>query len=111
VVRAVADYAALALKGQGEIVIGDNPSIDADFKVLCERTKLDQFAGFYPKVFGVNCRVLDLRPRRTDDLAVYGFKSRTVPLTGDPEGSSVLNLGRKSLFYGMNPLLFRGVFT
>lgn len=111
VVRAVADYVALALKGQGEIVIGDNPSIDADFKVLCEKTKLDQFAAFYPKMFGVKCRVLDLRPRRTDDLSVYGFKSRTVRLDGDPEGSSVLNLGCKSLFYGMNPLLFRGVFT
>ena len=111
VVRAVADYAALALKGEGEIVIGDNPSIDADFKILCEKTHLDQFAAFYPKTFGVKCRVLDLRPRRTDDLAVYGFKSRTVALDGDPEGSSVLNLGRKSLFHGMNPLLFRGVFT
>lgn len=111
VVRAVADYAALALKGEGEIVIGDNPSIDADFNILCQKTSLDQFEGFYPKAFGVKCRVLDLRPRRTDDLSVYGFKSQTVQLTGDTEGSSVLNLGRKSLFHGMNPLLFRGVFT
>jgi len=111
VVRAVADYVAIALHGQGEITIGDNPSIDADFAKICERTGLDQFAAFYPKTFGVSCRVLDLRPRKTDNLAYYGFKSRTVPQPGDPAGSSVLNLGKKSLFFGMNPLLFRGVFT
>ena len=111
VVRAVADYAALALQGEGEILIGDNPSIDADFKVLCQKTGLDRFAAFYPEAFGVKCRVLDLRPRRTDDLTYYGFKSRTVTLAGDPEGSSVINLGRRSLFYGLNPLMFRGVFT
>lgn len=111
VVRAVADYVALALRGEGEIVIGDNPSIDADFSLLCQKTGLNRFADFYPETFGVKCRVLDLRPRRTDDLFYYGFKSRTVPLTGDPEGSSVINLGRRSLFHGLNPLLFRGVFT
>ncbi len=111
VVRAVADYAALALRGRGEIVIGDNPSIDADFKILCQKTALDRFAQLYPALFGVPCRVLDLRPRRTESLLDYGFKGRTAPLAGDPEGSTVLNLGRRSLFYGMNPLLFRGVFT
>src|SRR5262249_34054310 len=41
----------------------------------------------------------------------YGYKSRTRLQPGDPEGSSVLNLGERSYFYGMNPLLFRGVFT
>lgn len=111
VVRAVADYAAIALKGRGEIVIGDNPSIDADFDILCEKTSLRRFESFYPEHFGVPCRVLDLRPRRTDNLFYYGFKERTVAQSGDPEGSSVLNLGKRSLFYGMNPLLFRGVFT
>ena len=28
------DYVAIALKNEGEIVLGDNPSIDADFDKL-----------------------------------------------------------------------------
>lgn len=110
VIRVVADYAFIALKGQGEIIIGDNPSIDADFEALCRVTKMDAFAPFYEEL-GVPCRVLDLRPMRTNNLTNYGFKSKTLEQTGDPEGNSVLNLGRQSYFYGLNPLLFRGVFT
>jgi len=111
IVRAVADYAAIALKGQGEIIIGDNPCIDADFNRLLEITQLHLFESFYRDNFGVNCRVLDLRPMRTDNLYYYGFKSKTKQLKGDPESSSIINLGEKSYFYGMNPLLFRGVYT
>ena len=111
VVRAVADYAALALRGRGEIVIGDNPCIDADFDEILRLTQLRAFERLYRERFGVPCRVLDLRPRCTRDLKFYGFRSKTDKLAGDPEGSSVLNLGERSLFYGLNPLLFRGVFT
>ena len=30
---------------------------------------------------------------------------------GDPKGVSVVNLGKESLLYGLNPSLFRGVFS
>jgi uncharacterized protein (DUF362 family) len=110
VIRAVADYVAIALKRSGEIVIGDNPSIDADFKKISETTNLTRFEKFYHQN-GTNCRVLDLRPRITDELANYGIKKKTKKQSGDPEGNTVLNLADKSCFYGMNPLLYRGVFT
>ena len=110
VVRAVADYVAIALQGKGEIVIGDNPSIDANFAILLEKTQLDRFEELYRKR-GVQCRVLDLRPLITDDLRYYGFRSKVKKQSGDPEGESIINLGRHSAFKGMNPLFFRGVFT
>ena len=110
VIRAVTDYAAIALKGKGEIVIGDNPSIDADFKKLSTITGLGQFEKLY-RTQGVDCRVIDLRPQITEDLNYYGCKSKTVKQTGDPEGQSIINLGKHSFFFGMNPLFFRGVFT
>ena len=110
VLRAVADYVAIALKGQGEIIIGDNPSIDADFDELDKLTQIRSFEGIY-RARGINCRVSDLRPKRTDNLKYYGFKSKTVPQPGDPEGSSVINLGKHSCFVGVNPYLFRGVFS
>jgi uncharacterized protein (DUF362 family) len=111
VVRAVADYAAIALQGRGEIVIGDNPSIDADFSQILKHTRLQTLPPFYCAQFGLRCRVLDLRPVWTPRLAEYGFQSRTETLAGDPEGSSLLNLGRRSRFFGIDPAQFRGVFT
>ena len=38
VIEAVADRVAVALQGQGEIMIADNPSIDADFEELMMHT-------------------------------------------------------------------------
>lgn len=111
VVRAVADFAAIALHGRGEIVIGDNPSIDANFDLLRERTRLDALPAVYHDHFGTTCRVLDLRPLWTPALADYGFRGGTAALAGDPEGSSILNLGRASRFFGMDSSQFRGVFT
>jgi uncharacterized protein (DUF362 family) len=111
VIRAIADYAAIALEGRGEIVIGDNPSIDADFTKILAATNIGLFPNLYRDQFGVSCRILDLRHRRTDNLEYYGFQTKTVPQTGDPEGSMVLNLGKHSYFFGMNSLLFRGVFN
>lgn len=111
VVRAVADYVAIALRGRGEIVIADNPSIDADFGRVLAVTRLDELVPFYREHFGVACRVLDLRPRWTPDLACYGFATKTAGLAGDPEGSTRINLGARSALCGLNPLLFRGVFS
>lgn len=110
VVRAIADYVAIALRGRGEILIGDNPSIDADFSRLLAATSLPAVAALYPQRFGVPCTVLDLRPCWCADLADYGVEERMQPLAGDPRGDTVVNLGEGSFFAGCNPLLFRGVY-
>lgn len=107
VIRVMADYVAKALQGQGEIVIGDNPSIDADFDKLMELVQLKDLETKYD----VPCRFIDLRPLRCVDLKDYGKKRKMKSQTGDPEGSTTINLGKASLFYGINPFLFRGVFT
>jgi len=106
VIRAVADYVTIALKGRGNMIIGDNPSIDADFNQLCEKTQLHRFSELYD-----NCEVLDLRPHICDDLKNYGFKSKMKEQNGDPMGSTVVNLGKKSMFYGMNNKRFRGIYS
>jgi len=100
-------YVAIALNGQGEIVIGDNPTIDTNFSKLLEVTHLDKFTAYYQELYGLNCSVLDLREVWCDDLRNYGKKSLMAKLPGDPRGDSVVNLGEKSFFYGLNPLLYR----
>ena len=70
VIEAVADYVAEALQGRGEIIIGDNPSIDADFHELMDFTEIERIKGKYD----VPVSILDLRPLVCDDLKNYGKK-------------------------------------
>ncbi len=107
VIAEVARFADRALDGKGRIIIGDNPSIDADFPSLLEVQGLDALG----KELKTELCICDLRPLVCRDLRDYGLKEKMSPAAGDPKGETLINLGRESLFYGMNPKLFRGVFT
>lgn len=106
VIEAVADYVAEALQGSGEIIIGDNPSIDADSRELLDFTGIEKIKGKYD----VPVSILDLRPLVCDDLNNYGKKDLMVRKEGDPSGQVEVNLGKDSLLYGLDPTRFRGVF-
>lgn len=106
VIEAVADRAALALQGEGRIIIGDNPSIDADFEELMEFTGIRRLTEKYD----VPCEILDLRPLVCLDLKDYGKKDKMASQPGDPRGEVQINLGKKSMLYDVEPSLFRGVF-
>ena len=64
VIEAVTDFVAETLQGKGEIIIGDNPSIDANFEELMDFTGIKRLEHKY------DCPVsiLDLRPLVCDDL-------------------------------------------
>jgi uncharacterized protein (DUF362 family) len=106
VIEAVADRVAQALCGAGEIIIADNPSIDADFEELMEFTGIRRLESKYD----VPCHIYDLRPLVCKDLKDYGKKDKMTPQPGDPNGEVELNLGKNSLLYGVDSSLFRGVF-
>ncbi len=105
-VEVTADYVAVALKGRGKIIIGDNPSIDADFEELMRLLDIRRLE----KKYDIPCEILDLRPLICRDLKDYGNKNKMAKAKGDPLGQEVINLGKQSMLYGVNPLLFRGVF-
>jgi len=106
VIEAVADRVAVALNGKGKIIIGDNPSIDADFEELMQFTGIRSLLTKYD----VPCEILDLRPLVCKDLKDYGKKNKMSSQSGDPRGSVQVNLGRESLLSGVDSRLFRGVF-
>lgn len=106
VIEAVADFVNEALQGKGEIIIGDNPSIDADFGELMKFTEIKKLESKY----SVKTTILDLRPLVCDDLKNYGKKNLMVSQSGDPAGMIEVNLGKDSLLYGIDPTRFRGVF-
>ena len=106
VIEAVADYVDEALQGKGEIIIGDNPSIDADFEELMAFTGIRKLE----KKYKTKTTILDLRPLVCDDLKNYGKKNLMVSQEGDPNGKVEVNLGKESMLYGIDPTRFRGVF-
>lgn len=110
VVRAVVDYLAIALRGEGKIVIGDNPHADADFRRLLDATALDKIARLHAAA-GLETEVADLRFWTCDDLRYYGFRSRRKALGGDPIGEVLLNLGERSKLHGVSPALLRGTYS
>lgn len=106
VIEAVADRVVKALHGRGEIIIADNPSIDADFEELMEFTGIRKLESKYD----VTCHIFDLRPLVCKDLKDYGKKDKMAHQHGDPNGEVEVNLGRSSLLYDVDSTLFRGVF-
>ena len=107
VIEAVADYVAEALKGKGTIIIGDNPSIDADFTELLKFTEIRKRL---ENKYSCELQIKDLRPLVCDDLSNYGKKQKMIQQGGDDLGTVEVNLGKESLLYGLDPARFRGVF-
>jgi uncharacterized protein (DUF362 family) len=61
VVRAVVDYCLIALRGTGEIIIGDSPIQSADIETLKSKLKLNELIDFYKGVSGTTISLRDFR--------------------------------------------------
>jgi uncharacterized protein (DUF362 family) len=97
VLRAVADFCWIALKGQGRIIVADSPQYDCNFEELMATTRLDAVRDFYKTFKGPSVDICDLR----DYWSRWKhFPSLLETLPGDPKGSMVVNLGRKSALSG-----------
>ncbi len=96
VLRAVADYCAIALKGEGRIIIADAPQYDCNWQELLELTKLNEVCEFYAAHQGPTMELRDLRPYWSNKRH---FPSMVRPIPGDPEGTIKVNLGSQSALY------------
>lgn len=100
VLRAVADYVFLALRGSGRVIIADAPQMDCDWSQLMAATRLPEVAAFYAGR-GLALEIVDLRDfcvANPDEQALYTNR-RT--LDGDPLGNVVFDLGERSHFFGV----------
>lgn len=96
VLRAVADYAWIALAGRGTLLIADAPQYDCDFSELRQAGGLDAVEAFYAAQPGPRFGIRDLRrywSRRRHQ------PSMLEPLAGDPEGTVRVNLSEEGAFH------------
>jgi uncharacterized protein (DUF362 family) len=96
VLRAVADYCWIALRGEGEIFVADAPQYDCNFQELLNASKLDEVCDFYKQFSGATVGFRDLRNYWSKGRH---FPSMAIPLPGDPQGSVTVNLGERSALY------------
>jgi uncharacterized protein (DUF362 family) len=96
VIRAIVDYAYIAVGGQGRIIIADASNNDADFEAICRITGLREIQDLYRRQAGFEVEVYDLRPERAEKIdGVYVGYER---LPGDPAGYVKVDLGGFSAF-------------
>jgi uncharacterized protein (DUF362 family) len=95
-VRAIADYCYIALRGEGTLVVGDAPVQSADFARILELTRLNEVRDFYARYSTVDFRLVDFRQQvcSADDPVVKSIQ------VGDPKGYTTVDLGVDSLHHG-----------
>jgi uncharacterized protein (DUF362 family) len=97
VVRAIADYAFLAVGTAGSVEIAEAPQHDCDFAAIRETTGLGAIQQCYERL-GRRLDVIDLRR----EFVVYrdGIIVERHALPGDPRGYRAVDLGERSYFAG-----------
>jgi uncharacterized protein (DUF362 family) len=93
VLRAIADYVWIALKGKGKILIADAPQYNCNWIELIQLTKLDEVCSFFNSKQNNSFELRDLRNYWS---AGKHFPSMTQKLSGDPQGTLKINLKNES---------------
>jgi uncharacterized protein (DUF362 family) len=108
VLRAVADYAFLAVGAEGSVAIAEAPQQDCEFERIREIAALDALVGFYEEILRQELEVIDLR--REAVVFQDGIVVERRPLPGDPLGYRAVDLGRLSFFHAseLDPERLRG---
>jgi len=103
VVRAIADYVEIALRGKGRILFADAPQFNADFDKLARLTGLLDVAEFYKEHSSVETALMDLRRVRCRIQHGLVIDRQTVD-TYQTE-SVIVDLGPDSMFLELGETL------
>lgn len=96
VVAPVLDYTFKALNGKGKVIVGDAPIQKCDFSALVSNSGYDRLIEYY-KNKGLDIELVDFRKNITVEKRRLLHRStlENVPAT-------IVNLGERSEFYGLN---------
>ncbi|MFI5321771.1 MAG: DUF362 domain-containing protein [Myxococcota bacterium] len=108
VIRALLDYAALAVGAEGSVALAEAPQQDCDWERVAELAGLPAIRAFYEGELHRGFEWIDLRREavETADGVIVARK----PLPGDPLGYRAVDLGSASFFAGsgLDPARMRG---
>lgn len=102
-VRCVLDYVALALKGNGEITVGDAPVQSADWSRILERTGLKEVCEDVSKTWQIPVRLVDFRLWAVQLDEHHCIIEGNV-LKGEEKGYVAVDLGKRSLLTPLDHL-------
>ena len=97
IIRAVIDYVYIALKGSGNIIIGDAPIQSADFNRIINISGLREIVDFYEKNADIEIKIIDFREEKGYIDNLRGLVREE--LDGDPFGYSLVDLKECSEFF------------
>jgi uncharacterized protein (DUF362 family) len=104
VIRAIVDYVIIALKGEGEIIIGDAPQMNCDMEELYRVTGMDRLVDFLKdrcEPQGVRVTASDFRQEQTTYR--YGIVWERRPLGNGASQPVPVRLGQESFMEGIDP--------
>ena len=101
ILRALVDYAYRALQGQGRIIIADAPEMSCQWDDLMAAQRLDTIQQWYQERLQFQVDYYDLRNFAMRDPHQVPYAGNRVARPGDPQGHTVVNLGRNSAFFGL----------
>lgn len=104
VLRCLVDYAYLALKGNGRIIIADAPIAEVDFDCWKKQVQVESIVAFYKTHAAFTIEVMDLRKSDVRWDTKYGYNPSTSrrQLKGDPNGYVTVDLGNDSALSGFD---------
>ena len=107
VVRAMAEYAFLAVGAQGRVILAEAAQQDCDFEEIRRIAGLDEIQSCFA-ARGLDFEVMDLR--REAVIFKDGVIVERHALPGDPAGYRAVDLGDRSFFTnsGLDPARMRG---
>jgi len=104
IIRAVADYCYIALKGKGFLSIIENPQMDCDFDEIKKIMSLDSLTAFYKENSNFDFKTIDTRRLKCKldyEKGYYPADSFIVNDVADPLGYAIVDLGEESHLYNL----------
>jgi uncharacterized protein (DUF362 family) len=102
VIRAVADYVLIALRGSGELIIGDAPQMNCDWVTLTQHIGADEVASYLQEACdrkGVSFRFVDFRHEQVRSFR--GIVWTRTPLNDRATRTVKVVLGPESMMQGI----------
>lgn len=107
IIRAVADYCFIALKGQGNLVIAEAPQMNCELDKIEEIMKLSSIFNFYKENSNIDFKLIDIRKLTCKfdyDKGYFPSDSFVVNENADPLGYEIIDLGEDSYLHNLRGL-------